>query len=57
MKKSDAVKYFGKLYRIWKEMNKAGHKISLQAVYQWRENIPHDQAKKLHEISGGILDK
>ena len=50
--KTEEVKTkFGTLYKAYKALNKAGHKISFQAVYQWKENVPKIWANRIKEIS------
>ena len=50
--KTEEVKtQFGTLYKAYKALNKAGHKISFQAVYQWKENVPKRWADKIKDIS------
>lgn len=53
MTKTEAVTYFGNPYRVWRAMKDAGHKISLQAVYQWKERLPDDRVEQLTKILHG----
>lgn len=50
--KTEEVKTkFGTLYKAYKALNKAGHKISFQAVYQWKENVPEKWSDRIKEIT------
>ena len=55
IKREDVKNYFGTLYKAYKALKNAGHSITFQAVYQWKENVPRKWSERIKSITNGQL--
>ena len=50
LKTEDVKKHFGTLWKVYKALNEAGHDITFQAVYQWKEYVPSDRVESVRKL-------
>ena len=55
MRKTDVLAYFKTTIRVADELKAAGYPATRQSVSNWGDIVPELTARRLSEISGGVV--